>query len=64
MAGATIRRQIRGGGAQHLGADAAVRRICATTSNVLTAAVWSQDLPHLAYTAPCAHSGRYGLLAP
>jgi WD40 repeat protein len=48
----------------NLDVDAAVRRICATTGNDLTAPQWSQDLPHLPYTPPCAHPGHYGLLTP
>ena len=40
-----------------LNADAAIRRISPTTSKVLTAAVWSQDVSRLGYTAPCAHLG-------
>ena len=45
-------------------ADAAIRRICPTTSKILTVAVWSQDLSHLGYTAPCAHPGHHGLISP
>lgn len=48
----------------NLDADAAIRRIWPTTSKVLTAAVWSQDLSHLGCTAPCAHPGHHGLISP
>jgi WD40 repeat protein len=47
-----------------LDVDAAVARICATAANNLTAPLWSQDLPGVPYTPPCAHPGHYGVLAP
>jgi hypothetical protein len=47
-----------------LDVDAAVARICATAGNNLTAPLWSQNLHDLPYNPPCAHPGRYGLLAP
>jgi WD40 repeat protein len=47
-----------------LDVDAAAARICATAGNNLTATLWSQDLPGLPYTPPCAHPGHYGTLSP
>ncbi len=46
-----------------LDVDAAIQRICATTSGALTAQQWSQYF-HEPFPAPCAHLGRYGLLTP
>jgi len=46
----------------NLDIDATITRICTTTSNALTASQWSQDLPDVPYTPPCAHPGHYGLL--
>jgi WD40 repeat protein len=42
--------------------DAAIQRICATTSDTLTRAQWKRYIPQLPYDPPCAHPGRYGLL--
>jgi WD domain, G-beta repeat len=47
----------------NLDVDDAIQRICATTSNTLTPARWKQYIPQLPYHPPCAHPGRYGLLA-
>jgi WD40 repeat protein len=47
----------------NLDVDDAIQRICATTSNILTPAQWKLHLPQLPYSPPCAHPGRYGLLA-
>jgi WD40 repeat protein len=47
----------------NLDVDAAIQRICATTSHVLTAQQWRQFF-QTPYPAPCANPGRYGLLTP
>ena len=46
----------------NLDVDVAIRRICAVTTNALTAAQWKQYIPQLPYKPPCAHPGRYGRL--
>ena len=46
----------------NLDVDDAIQRICATTSDALTPALWKQYIPQLPYDPPCAHPGRYGLL--
>ena len=42
--------------------DDAIQRICATTSNTLTPALWKRYISELPYNPPCAHPGRYGSL--
>jgi WD40 repeat protein len=46
-----------------LDVDAAIQRICATTSGALTSQQWKRYF-QTSYPAPCAHPGRYGLLTP
>jgi WD40 repeat protein len=47
----------------NLNVDDAIQRICAATSNTMTAAQWNQYISQLPYNPPCAHPGRYGLLS-
>jgi WD40 repeat protein len=46
----------------NLDVDAAIQRICATTSGALVPAQWKHYISQLPYDPPCARPGHYGLL--
>jgi WD40 repeat protein len=46
----------------NLDVGAAIQRICAVTSNILTPVQWTQYMSQLPYRSPCAHPGNYGFL--